>query len=417
MLGAKKASVSARDSGLPIHRYRWKGISRQGNRIQGECMGTSEIAARTNLLREGVNVTNIRRIDSPWWQRASSRSTTLKTMETTLFLRKLATLFASGIPPLQAFELLQGPGASQAARELSRDLGRRLQEGATLAGALGSRPDIFERVTRELIAAGERGGTLDTMLARVVHHQEAREQLRERLRKALFYPSMVFGFGLLVTLVLILWVIPRFESVFSGLGGELPALTQMVFATSQTIRANSFWALSALGLALLLRVFGSPQRLRIIGFAALHHLPVVGPALLHGILAQTCRTLGTLYGAGVPVTEALEQTADTIDESRLRLALRVAATEMRGGSSLHRALRATGRFPETLVGMIQIGEESGRLEVMLERAADLHQTDLDRNLERLMSLIEPITMAILGTVVGGLVLAMYLPVFMLGQSL
>lgn len=398
-------------------RFRWRGISRQGNRIQGECTGTREIEVRAQLLREGVNVTALHRMDPPWRKYLSHRSAALKVIETTLFLRKLATLFASGIPLLQAFGLLQGPGASPAVQQLARDLDRQLKEGATLAGALASRPDVFERVTRELIAAGERGGTLETILERVARHQEARERLREQLRKALFYPSIVVGFGLLITMVLMLWVIPRFEMVFSGLGGELPALTQMVFDASQTIRSNSFWALSALGFALLVRAFGLPRRLRATGFAILHHLPVVGPILRNGLLAQTCHTLGTLYGAGVPIVEALEQTAHTIGESRVRLALQVAAMEMRGGSSLNRALRATGQFPETLIGMIQIGEESGRLEIMLERSAELHQTDLDRSLEQLMSLIEPATMAFLGILVGGLVLSMYLPVFMLGQSL
>lgn len=395
----------------------WHGINRQGNRIQGECREGSECAARDRLLREGINVTSLRRARPGKGSLFRYGSKPLQPNERAEFLRKLATLSVSGIPLLNAFEILAGPGSTPAAAELANDLGRRLREGARLAEALNSRPADFDRIARAMIAAGERAGTLEVMLERVAHHQETQMQLRERIDRALFYPSVVVGFGIVVTLALLLGVVPRFAMVFAGLGGELPTLTRLVFSASETARDHTEWILAGLVGALVLRFLRPPERFRELGFTILNYLPLLGRIQWYGTLTQISRTLGTLYGAGVPLVEALEQTADTVAASRTRQWLRATATEMRGGSSLNRALRATGRFPHAFLGMIQVGEESGRLEVMLQRTSELYQSDLDRLLDRVMSLIEPVTMAILGILVGGLVLAMYLPIFMLGQTL
>lgn len=404
-------------SGKPLLLFEWQGINRQGQRMRGTCSDTDESAARNQLLQRQINVTHLRGAQSSWLRWLPSSSRRPSPVALAVFLRKMATLFAAGIPLAQAFALQSESAEDPAVEQLAANLGQQLQEGTSLAAAMATRPDCFDPVTCELIATGEHSGTLEKVLERIAVHHEAQEQLRSRLKKAVFYPSIVLGLGTIITLALLLWVVPQFASVFSSLGAELPTITQGVLHGSNFVRERGALLVLIILIPFALLGWMGKSRARAILLTGLFCFPLVGGILRTGGLAQTCRTLSTLYGAGIPLAEALDQTARTHFEPRIGHALRAAASEMRAGSSLYRVLRQSGHFPKALLGLVRIGEESGNLEHMLERAALLYQEDLDRRLDRLISLIEPATMTLLGLLIGGLVLALYLPIFQMGHAL
>lgn len=340
-------------------------------------------------------------------------------MSITLFSRQLATMLRAGVPMVQTLDILAGetknPGAAEMIAAIRADIGA----GATLATALTRFPRHFDALYRNLADIGEQSGALDGMLDRIATYQEKSADIRRKARKALTYPALVVVAAVVVTAIMLIHVVPEFEAVFASAGADLPAATRAVVALSEVARA--WWWV---GVGTIAAVSGAWVVLskRSIAFKdaidrASLYAPIAGPILARAAVARFARTLGTALAAGVPLVDALGAVAGATGNARYVDAVLHLRDEVTSGRSLQAALRERGVFPSTVVRMVAIGEESGRLDDLLERSAEQLEIRVDEAVDQLTTLIEPITMAVLGVLVGGLIVAMYLPVFQLGTAL
>lgn len=392
--------------------WHWKGEDRQGQRRSGVLLATGRPEAQRQLhqlgviprkLRQGGTLARFERQISP--------------RDLTLFSRQLATLLTAGVPLLQAFHVLGESLSKPAMRLVVQALGMDVSAGASMAQALSRHPLTFDALYVNLVAAGEQSGTLDRMLERLAGHLEKRERLKARVRKALWYPSTVVAVGFAVSAILLIKVVPQFEQMFEGVGASLPPLTRLTIELSEFAQQ---WWLVLLGSAGVMA--GAARwwvkrsaRARFAAHGLALRLPVVGTILEQAAVARFCRTLATAFAAGVPLVEALKTAAGACGNDVYCQAVAAVQNEVASGQRLHLAMRATRRFPPLALQMVAIGEEAGALDSMLTRVADHFEREVDDRVDTLTSLLEPLIIVVLGVVVGGLVLAMYLPIFQLGN--
>jgi type IV pilus assembly protein PilC len=325
-------------------------------------------------------------------------------------------MLTAGIPLVQAFEIVGVGHEKPAMQKLILDIKLNIEGGSTLHESLAKHPLYFDDLFVNLVEAGEQAGALESLLDKVATYKEKTEALKKKIKKALFYPAAVLVVAVIVTLILLIFVIPQFEALFKGFGADLPAFTRMVINLSQFVQTQGWWmGLLAGGAIAAFAYFKKRSRaMRQLLDRLMLKLPVVGPILVKAAIARYARTLATMFSAGVPLVEAMESVAGATGNIVYEQAVMRMRDEVATGQRLQRAMENTGLFPNMVVQMIAVGEESGSLDEMASKVADFYELEVDAAVDALSSLLEPLIMAILGVLVGGLVIAMYLPIFKLG---
>ena len=391
--------------------FLWEGKDRKGNRLKGRGLAKDEMEMRADLRRQGIAASRVRK------ERQLFKSEGKVTAEDiAIFSRQLATMLTAGIPMVQAFEIIGVGHDKPAMQKLVLAIKSDIETGNALNQALAKHPLYFDDLFVNLVEAGEHAGALETVLEKIATYKEKTEALKKKIKKALFYPSAVLAVAVIVTVILLIFVIPQFESLFKGFGADLPAFTSMVIAMSRWMQDK--------GWILLIVVVGAgftfgyfykrsrPMR-QFIDRMSLQ-IPVIGPILKKAAIARFARTLATMFGAGVPLVEAMKSVAGATGNIVYQDATMKMRDEISTGLRMQRAMENSGLFPNMVVQMIAVGEESGSLDEMAGKVADFYEADVDAAVDGLSSLLEPLIMVILGVLVGGLVIAMYLPIFKLG---
>jgi type IV pilus assembly protein PilC len=389
----------------------WEGTDKKGKRIKGKMLAVSEAAVKADLRRQGVLAKKVRKEVQLF--RSGKK---INSEDIALFARQLATMLQAGIPMVQCFDIIGNGHEKPSMQKLVLAIKSDIEAGTSLHEALAKHPLYFDDLFVNLVEAGEHAGALETLLDKVATYKEKTEALKKKIKKALFYPAAVLAVAVIVTIILLIFVIPQFESLFKGFGADLPAFTQMVINLSKFVQAQGWWMAVLVGIGGYV-FFYFKKRSRPMRRALdrmLLKAPVVGPIMVKASIARYSRTLATMFAAGVPLVEALTSVAGATgnivyEEATLRI-----RDEVSTGQRLQRSMEATGLFPNMVIQMIAVGEESGSLDSMASKVADFYEADVDAAVDAMSSLLEPLIMAILGVLVGGLVIAMYLPIFKLG---
>ena len=394
--------------------FTWSGTDKNGRQTKGEINASSQAMARAQLRQRGITPKTVKRKPKPLF---GPRKKPIKPADIAIFTRQLATMMKAGVPLVQSFDIVADGLENPTMRKLVTTIKNDVAGGTGLAVSLSKYPRHFDELFCSLVGAGESAGTLEVMLDRVATYKEKTEALKAKIKKAMTYPIAVIVVALVVTGILLVKVVPQFAETFQSFGSDLPAFTLMVLRLSEFMQS---WWLIILG-AIIAVVYGVRElRLRSQGFAegidklALK-LPVVGGIVHDAVVARFSRTLATTFNAGVPLVEALESTAGAAGNSVYAKAILVIRDDVTTGSTLYQSVKSTGLFPNMLLQMISIGEESGQLDEMLDKVAAFYEEAVDNAVDSLSSLMEPMIMSILGILVGGLMVAMYLPIFMLGS--
>jgi type IV pilus assembly protein PilC len=392
--------------------YRWEGMDKKGQRIKGRSVAANEQALKSELRRQGVVATRIRK-----QSQAFKSGGKVKAEDIAIFSRQLATMLGAGIPLVQAFEIVGNGHEKPAMQRLVLDIKVDVEGGTSLHEALAKHPLYFDDLFVNLVAAGEQSGALETLLDKVATYKEKSEAIKKKVKKALFYPAAVLVVAVIVSLILLIFVIPQFESLFKGFGADLPAFTQMVVNLSKFVQANGLYmAIVAGGAGYFFFYFKKRSRkMREFLDRVSLKLPIIGPILKKAAIARYARTLSTMFAAGVPLVEALESVAGACGNIIYEDGVMKMRDEVATGQRLQRAMENTGLFPNMVVQMIAVGEESGSLDAMSGKVATFYEEDVDAAVDSMSSLLEPLIMAVLGVLVGGMVIAMYLPIFKLGS--
>jgi type IV pilus assembly protein PilC len=391
--------------------FLWEGKDKKGNRVKGRGLAKDEMEMRADLRRQGIAATKVRK------ERQFFKGEGKVTAEDiAVFARQLATMLTAGIPMVQAFEIIGVGHDKPAMQKLVLAIKSDIETGNALNQALAKHPLYFDDLFVNLVEAGEHAGALETVLDKIATYKEKTEALKKKIKKALFYPAAVLAVAVIVTVILLLFVIPQFESLFKGFGADLPAFTQFVINMSRWMQDNG-WMLLIIVVAAAFAFGYSYKRSRpmrqFIDRLSLQ-VPVIGPILKKAAIARFTRTLATMFAAGVPLVEAMKSVAGATGNIVYQDATMKMRDEISTGLRMQRAMENTGLFPNMVVQMIAVGEESGSLDEMASKVADFYEADVDAAVDALSSLLEPLIMVILGTLVGGLVVAMYLPIFKLG---
>lgn len=392
--------------------FDWEGKDPKGNKVKGQMEGPNADWVKAQLRRKGTRPLKVRR------QRSSSFGKQKITPgDIAIFARQLATMLNAGVPLVQSFDIVGQGLDNKSMRELVLTIKADIEGGANLSGALRRHPRQFDSLFCNLVAAGEQSGTLDDLLDKLATYKEKTEALKAKIRKAMYYPAAVVIVAFIVTTILLVYVVPQFESLFQTFGGELPAFTQFVVGLSEFFQ-RWWYAIFGVIIGGVVGILQAKRRSKRVadGFDALAlKLPVLGDILRKATIARFARTLSTMSAAGVPLVEGMESVAGAAGNSVYENAIMRMRDEAAAGQQLQVTMENTGLFPNMVIQMTAIGEESGSLEEMLGKVADFYEQEVDNAVDSLTSLMEPIIMAFLGVIIGGLVIAMYLPVFKMGQ--
>src|SRR6202171_5017430 len=390
----------------------WEGKDKRGNRVKGKSLAASEASLRADLRRQGVAATRVKTQSNAF--RSGGK---VEPSDIAVFSRQLATMMSAGIPMVQAFEIIGNGHEKPAMQKLVLDVKGNIEGGSTLHESLAKHPLYFDDLFVNLVEAGEQAGALETLLDKIATYKEKTEALKKKIKKDLFYPAAVLVVAIIVSCILLIFVIPQFESLFKGFGADLPAFTQMVVGMSRFMQHQGWLVGIVIGGSVyaFLYFHKRSRNMRRALDRAMLKFPIIGPILVKSAIARFARTLSTMFAAGVPLVEAMQSVAGATgnivyEEGTLRMKDEVAT-----GQRLQRAMENTGLFPNMVVQMIAVGEESGALDTMSGKVATFYEEDVDAAVDSMSSLLEPLIMAILGVLVGGLVIAMYLPIFKLGS--
>ena len=393
--------------------FLWEGTDRKGNKVKGKSLASDEAQVRAELRRQGVVPSKIRK-QSPGLLKGSAKITTA---DIAIFSRQLATMLAAGIPLVQSFEIVGNGHENAAMQKLILAIKADVEGGSALAEAIAKHPLYFDDLFVNLVEAGEQAGALETLLDKIATYKEKTEAIKKKIKKALTYPAAVLVVAFVVTIILLIFVIPAFEDLFQGFGADLPAFTRLVIDLSQFVRDQGWYLAIMVGAAVYAFLYfkkRSRQMRHFLDRTALK-TPIIGPILQKASIARYARTLSTMFAAGVPLVEALESVAGATGNIVYEEAVMRMKDEVATGQRLQQAMENTDLFPNMVIQMIAVGEESGSLDEMSAKVADFYEEDVDNAVDNLSSLLEPMIMAILGVLVGGLVVAMYLPIFKMGS--
>ena len=404
------------EKALKLDVFAWEGTDKKGNRVKGESRGTNPNLIKAELRRQGVTPLKVKKKSA---LATAGKGKAITPKDIAIFTRQLATMLSSGVPLVQAFDIIGRGHENPKMQELVLGVKADVEGGSNLADSLRKHPLYFDDLVCNLVEAGEAAGVLDTLLDKIATYKEKTEALKAKIKKALFYPTAVMVVAFIVTAILLIFVVPQFESLFKNFGADLPAFTQMVVNMSRFMQEYWYIVFGAIGAA----VYGIIQLKK--RSREFNHwldrmvlkLPVIGEIMTKAAIARYARTLSTMFAAGVPLVEALESVAGATGNIVYSDAVLRMRDQVATGQQLQLSMTQTGLFPNMVVQMVAIGEESGSLDAMLAKVADFFEREVDDAVDSLSSLLEPLIMAILGVLVGGLVVAMYLPIFKMGAAI
>lgn len=394
--------------------YSWEGVDKQGKKIRGEMPATGVAYVNATLRRQGINPLKVAKRSKPLFKFKKK----IIPKDIAVFTRQLATMLQSGIPVAQAFDIVGKGHENPSMQELIMSIKQDVESGTSLTLALTKHPLYFDALYCNLVAAGEQAGILDNILLKLAIYKEKIEAIKGKIKAAMFYPTAVLVVAFLITAVLLYFVIPQFESLFAGFGADLPAMTQMVVNMSRVFQ-NWWWAIIGIIVGSVMTISHTYKR-----SAKMQHLldrvilkaPVIGVIIKKATIARFSRTLATMFAAGVPLVEALDSVAGASGNRLYYEGTMAIKNDVSTGMQLQSAMNATGLFPNMVVQMVAIGEESGELDKMLGKVADFYEGEVDDAVAALSSLLEPIIMVFLGVIIGGMVVAMYLPIFKMAAT-
>ncbi|MCK9238173.1 MAG: type II secretion system F family protein [Thiopseudomonas sp.] len=390
----------------------WEGTTRQGTKISGQMAEQDASLVKAQLRKQGINPIKVRKQGIQLF----SGGKRIKPMDIAIFTRQLATMMKSGVPLLQSFDIIIEGLDNANMTKLVQSIKADVSSGNSLASALRKHPQYFDDLYCNLVDSGEQSGALETLLDRVATYKEKTEALKAKIKKAMNYPIAVVLVAVIVSAILLIKVVPQFQEVFDGFGAELPAFTLMVIGISEALQEHGLIVLAVIiGAAFLFRhALVKSEKLRNSVDRALLKTPVVGDIIYKAAVARFGRTLATTFSAGVPLVDALDSVAGATGNVVFKNAVMLVKSEVTGGTQLNIAMRSTEVFPSMALQMTAIGEESGALDEMLDKVAIHYEAEVDNAVDGLTALMEPMIMAVLGVLVGGLIIAMYLPIFQLG---
>nr|WP_067298758.1 type II secretion system F family protein [Marinobacterium profundum] len=399
---------------VKLQTFVWQGRDKSGNLTKGKLDAANVATARAQLRSQGIKPKKVAKESISLF---SNRSKAIKTLDIAFFTRQIATMLRSGVPLIQSLEIVAGGSEKDKMKKMLYDIRNDVSGGSDFSAALSKFPIFFDDLYCNLVKAGEQSGALDAMLDRIATYKEKVEALKAKIRKAMTYPIAVVVIGIIVTAILLVKVVPVFESVFSSFGADLPVFTRFVVNLSDVVQKWWFAVMLAVAVAgfLIQSVHRKSEKFRDFVGRSVLKIPVLGSILHKAAIARFARTLATTFAAGVPLVEALDSAAGAVGNVVYRNAVIQIRNGVSTGQSLMNAVQMTDIFPNMAIQMIGIGEEAGSLEAMLDKVAAFYEQEVDNAVDSLSSLMEPMIMAVLGVLVGGLVIAMYLPIFQLGN--
>lgn len=400
--------------------FQWEGLSKKGQPVKGESTAASAASVKAQLRKQGITPKKIRKKAQPLFGLGGNLGgggKKVKTEDVTFFTRQMATMIKSGVPLVQAFDIVAEGLDNKTMRNLVGEIRDDVSAGNDFASALKKHPGQFDELFCNLVESGEQSGALEQMLEKVAIYKEKTEAVKRKIKKALMYPTITLLVAAAVTVVLLVKVVPTFQDMFESMGGQLPMPTQIVVNISEWVQANWFIVFGVVVVAVVAftqAVKKSPAFSdRVDGWIL--KAPVFGDLIMKAAVARFARVLSTTFAAGVPLVDALESVAGAVGNAVYRDAVMVVKDEVSQGQQMHFAMKATGVFPNMVTQMTSIGEESGSLDAMLDKAASYFEDEVDNAVDGLTAMIEPLVMAFLGVVIGGLIMAMYLPIFKMGD--
>ena len=396
-----------------LHCYQWSGYTSQNKKSSGEVRAISINFAKVTLMQQGIRLSSIRKNRIQLLNKFTRK---ISSLDIALFFRQLATLISAGVPILQSCETLHQSEEKLPLKSLIHTLKNEIAAGKSFTAGLKKFPHYFNNLSCHLLEAGEQSGTLEIMLNRVANYHEKLLHLKKQIKQALFYPALVSMVAIAITLIMLIFVIPRFEELFQTMQGALPAFTVAIISISKLLRNNAWILLLPITTFFIAFYFyqKNTQTKQFIDHILLK-LPGLRTLFQKSILARFTRSLAILFNSGIPITEALTISANTSDNHIYIQAIHSLQNEVASGQQLHTAMLNNPLFPPMTIQMIKVGEESGALDKMLEKIADLYESDIDHMISNLSHLLEPLIMVVLGVLIGGLVIGMYLPIFKLGM--
>ncbi|MBO9491050.1 type II secretion system F family protein [Endozoicomonas sp. G2_1] len=399
----------------PLDVFLWQGVNRKGKKVSGELSAASMLELKAQLRKQGVTPGRIKKKPKPLFGLGGDKPIT--PADIAQISRQIATMLGAGVPLVQTIEMIGKGHNNGNMQKLLADIGNKLQSGIPLSECLREHPRYFDDLYCDLVNSGEQSGALETIYDRIATYKEKAEALKAKIKKALTYPISVVVVAIIVTSILLIFVVPTFKEIFDSFGAELPAFTLLVIGISELMQASWYLVLGALFIFgyLFKRAHRNSAKLRDQVDANILKIPVIGGILKKAAVARYARTLSTTFAAGVPLIDALESAAGASGNAVFRDAILEIRAEVASGMQMNLAMRNSSIFPDMVIQMVAIGEESGAVDDMLAKVATVYEQEVDNAVDNLTALLEPMIMAVLGVVIGGLIIAMYLPIFQIGQ--
>ncbi|GAA4363299.1 type II secretion system F family protein [Kangiella marina] len=409
----KKRKTSSKQKKQKV--FQWKGVNKQGQKVKGSMPAVNADEVKSSLRKQGITP---KTVNADLFASFGGGKKPIKPVDIAVFLRQLATMMKAGVPLVQSFDIIGKGHENASVQELVLKIKDDVESGNPFATALRAQPKYFDELVCDLIHAGEQSGTLEQMLDRIATYKEKSEALKSKIKKAMMYPAAVIVVSLAVTAVLLIYVVPMFKDLFSGAGADLPALTGMVVSASESMQENWYLYLGviiAIVVGYVQASKHSPQ-FREAKDRFLLKVPIFGPLVQKAAVARYARTLATTFAAGVPLVDALDSAAGASGNSVYKKAIMKIKEDVTSGLQINMAMTSTGVFPNMVNQMVAIGEEAGSVDTMLSKVADIYEQEVDDAVDGLSSLIEPFVIVFIGGLVGTIIVAMYLPIFKLGDA-
>jgi len=408
-------AITHKKDKIIIHSYLWQGINRKGKKVTGEYKSKNEKDVKAFLRRQDINLTRLKKKPLPFIKLGSAYKVT--SMDIAIISRQLATMLSAGVPLVQSISIVAEGHEKAKVKELLENINSKIQSGSPVADAFRPHYEYFDDLYCDLIAVGEISGSLDHIYDRIAIYKEKTEVIKSKIKKAMLYPISVIIIALTITILLLIFVVPQFESIFKNFGAELPVFTQLALSVSKVIQNYWHIILGAIILASMLfkKAYISSIHIRNKVEVLLLRIPIIGKILHKSCIARFSRTLATTISSGIPLLEALKSSAGASGNYIYRTEILSIRREVESGLLLNMAMRTSDVFPSMLIQMIMIGEEAGTLDSMLNKVANIYEIQVDDAVDGLTTLIEPLIMVIIGIIIGSLIIAMYLPIFKMGS--
>ncbi|MEO3864300.1 type II secretion system F family protein [Rheinheimera fenheensis] len=396
-----------------LESYTYKGVNRRGSKVDGEIKGTSIAEVKALLRQQGITPSGVKKKPKSLFGDGKK----ITALDIAIVTRQIATMLGAGVPLVQSIDLIANGSDNKSLRTLMQKISVKVQAGLPLSDTLREHPKYFDELYCDLVKSGEASGSLDQIFDRLAIYKEKAEALKSKIKKAMFYPVAVLIIAAIVTSILLMFVVPQFAEIFAGFGAELPAFTMLVLNMSEIMQAY-WWVVLGIIIAtfyLVKKTYAANLKFRTMMDGLIIKLPVIGNILNKAAVARYARTLSTTFAAGVPLIEALESAAGASGNEVYKNAILFIREEVSSGNQMYLAMKQTEQFPEMVISMVSIGEETGALDSMLAKVANIYEQEVDDAVDGLTALLEPLIMAVLGVVIGGLIVAMYLPIFQMGD--